>query len=142
VLILSEKTVITNLEGLENFILLNNLSKTDADSVISNVDVLAITRPDNKVVRFSFASKILTYIALGKPIFSSAVGDINFHVLNYINGMTYQPGNENDMKDKMNALRDCDLRKRIFENNLIYAKKTLTWEKQIKELFVFLNSDK
>lgn len=88
---------------------------------LASCDILVVPRLDNRVTRISFASKLLEYMAMGKPVVSSDIGDANAVITSGVNGVLYKPG---DTIDLINALKHL-LDERVRLNIGLKARKTV-----------------
>lgn len=75
-----------------NVFVVAGLPHEKVPSFLASCDVLVVPRLDNRVTRISFASKILEYMAMGKPVVSSDIGDANTVINSKENGVLYAPG--------------------------------------------------
>jgi glycosyltransferase involved in cell wall biosynthesis len=91
-------------------------------SFLASCDILVVPRLDNRVTRISFASKILEYMAMGKAVVCSDIGDANTVIHTKENGMLYGAGDTAGMIQAIEYLRDSETRLKIGEN----ARNTVT----------------
>jgi glycosyltransferase involved in cell wall biosynthesis len=90
-------------------------------------DILVIPRPLSAVTRISYPSKLTEYMAMGKSVVASHLGDMELVITNGENGMLYMPGNEVEFVQCMHTLKDKVLRERISQKAFETASH-MTWD--------------
>lgn len=74
------------------------IPKSKVFFVLSETDLLILTRPDNLQAKYGFPSKLIDYIETNKPIVCTNVGEIK-KVFNEGEMTFCEPGNIDDIKD-------------------------------------------
>ena len=109
---------------------INNLPHDKVSSFLIDCDILAIPRPDIKVNRISFPSKLLEYMAVGKPIIASRTSDIDKIITDGYNGLLFEPGDKEGFKRCLLKLKDSRLREKL-GNNAVKTSRNFSWDKQV-----------
>ncbi len=73
-------------------------------------DALVIPRPLSPVTKISYPSKLTEYLAMGKAVVVSGVGDMDLVVKNGVNGLVYKAGDREAFIKAVLSLRDKGLR--------------------------------
>lgn len=130
--------------NLENYVSLHNdlknrviftgkLSHDDTMSSLSNMDILVAPYKVTKIFYFS-PIKIFEYMASGKAIIASRLGQISEILENGIDAILINPEKQNELRDALITLIDSE-DKRTRLGNMSYNKaKQYTWERSAKSL--------
>ena len=89
----------------------------DMPCLLCEAQMLALARPDNDQARYGFPTKLGEYLATGKPVVVTNVGEIGLFLKDMDNCRMAQPGDEKDFSDKMSWVADN------YQNALLLAKK-------------------
>lgn len=80
------------------------LSKDEIPEVLEKAYALVLARPDNVQARGGFPTKLGEFLATGRPVVITAVGEIPVFLKDGINAYIAEPGNPDCFANK---LRDC-----------------------------------
>jgi len=69
--------------------------------MLSKAVMLALARPENKQAEGGFPTKLGEYLATGKPVVVTNVGEISVFLKNNVNAFIARPGDAKDFADKM-----------------------------------------
>lgn len=105
VLLMSENKNIPN--DMEVF---GPLPHEDVPKFMIDCDILVIPRPLTRVTKISYPSKLTEYLAMGKAVVVSNMGDADQVVIDGVNGMLYTPGDREALIDKFLLLKDKSTR--------------------------------
>ena len=105
------------------------LPNQDVPKFLVDCDILVVPRPDTAVTRLSFPSKLMTYLAMGKAVVASRIGDMDKIIVSGVNGLIYTPGNVEELMGCLTSLRDPDLRARLGAAAVKTA-QMFSWERQ------------
>lgn len=75
-------------------------------SLLGNAKVLALARPDNEQAKYGFPTKLGEYLATGKPVVVTYVGEIGCFLKDMINCRMARPGDEDDFAEKLEWIAD------------------------------------
>jgi len=119
---------VPKLEGLES---IGPFPYDQVPSFLADCDVLVIPRPQNRVNYLSFPSKLVEYMAMGKPVVASRTSDVDRVITDGVDGLIYEPGDMDGLVAALLRLRDAKLRERIGRAAVETVNKKYTWERQV-----------
>ena len=128
-LLLSEPV---NIPNITNVTVYDSVPHNMVAQFNADCDILVIPRLENTVNKISFPSKLMEYLAMGKPVIGSRTSDIHNIISNGETGMLYNPGDIEGFLNCVLKLKDSSLRSQIGENGFELVKSKYTWEKQGK----------
>lgn len=105
----------------EKITVIGRLPQKDVPSFLSACDILVLPRPSNIVTEISFASKLIDYMSMGKPVVASNVGGVQDVIVDGINGCVYEPDNFDEFSKKISLLTNPNVREEIGKS----ARKTV-----------------
>lgn len=131
-----------NDNNLESVIkLLGKHSHEEMPSLLMSADVLTVVRPSDMVTEYAFPSKFPEYLALGKAVVFSKVGDIENYVKDGISASIINPSRSDELCDKLLELSSEDLRNKLSEGALLVTKEKLDINIIGKDLYNFIYSN-
>ena len=113
----------------DNVTLLGQLPYEQVPEHLAQADILVIPRPDTRTCRFGFPSKLPEYLAMGKPVVATRVGDLTRVITNRKNGILIPPGSVDHLVEAMLELRSETSRAALGAAGRKLAEEELTWEK-------------
>jgi glycosyltransferase involved in cell wall biosynthesis len=125
-MLLSEKVNHLDMSGITVY---QALPHDEVGKFINECDILVIPRLHNEVNRLSFPSKLMEYLATGKPVVGSKTSDMHKIIVHEESGMLYEPGNIEDFIMCMLQLKATTLRSKVGRKGLDVA-KAYTWQIQ------------
>lgn len=114
-----------------------SISFEKVPSYLAACDILVAPHIRNKDGSNFFGSptKLFEYMAMGKAIAASDLGQMSEILKDEENALLFEPGNVGDMSDKLELLiRDGELRKKLGENARKDAIENYTWNVHIKKI--------
>lgn len=108
VMLMSERVEVP--EGVE---VVGPVPNEEVPKFLVDCDILVIPRPLTPVTKVSYPSKITEYLAIGKAVVVSNVGDMDLVIKNGENGLVYEAGNEEQFIKCVLSLKDKNLRNRL-----------------------------
>ena len=75
-------------------------------SLLGNAMILALARPDNEQAKYGFPTKLGEYLATGKPVAVTNVGEIGCFLKDMCNCRLAKPGDEVDFSEKLDWIAD------------------------------------
>ncbi len=105
------------------------LDNKDVPKFLIDCDILVIPRPDTPVTKISFPSKLPEYLAMGKPVIASCLGDMDQIIIHDKNGLLYQPGNQEEFIKDVIFLKEKVNRSRLGDQAYQTA-RDLSWDNQ------------
>lgn len=112
---------------------LGPLQNKDVPKFLVDCDILVIPRPDMPMTKIAFPSKISEYIAMGKAVIVSNVGDMDKIIKDGENGLVFQAGDDDEFLSKIFSLRDPSFRARLGKQAVRSAQE-LSWDKLVSLL--------
>ncbi len=128
-LLLSEPVRIPDIKNVTVF---GALPHDEVRRFNAECDILVIPRLDNIVNNISFPSKLMEYLATGKPVVGSRTSDVHRIITNGETGMLYDPGDIEGFVDCFLKLKDSSLRERIGREGFALVKDKYDWKIQGK----------
>lgn len=138
-------------ESISNFIKDNNLEPVikllgkqnhdDMPSLLMSADILTVVRPSDMVTEYAFPSKFPEYLALGKTVVFSRVGDIEKYIIDGISGALVNPGSVDALYDRLLELCDLEKRNIIRVGALRLVEEVLDIDKIGRNLYNFINKN-
>lgn len=107
--------------------------------VLGRADVLVVPRPDCRSARFGFPSKLPEYLALGRAVVVSRVGEQGRVVRDGENGLVVPPGSAVALAEALRRLSDEALRRRLGAAGRESAEMELSWDAVGRRLQAFLD---
>lgn len=86
------------------------LKHEDVPKFMIDCDILVLPRLLTSVTKISYPSKLTEYLAMGKAVVVSNMGDADQVIENGVNGMLYTPGDTEALIDKFLLLKDKSTR--------------------------------
>jgi glycosyltransferase involved in cell wall biosynthesis len=114
-------------------------SRDSIPSIIGNADLLVLPRPDSKQAQGGFPTKLGEYLATGKPVCATTVGEIPDYLTDNESVFFAQPGSVESFADAMRrALSEPENARRVGLNGKKVAQKEFNKDIQAKKLHQFL----
>lgn len=106
--------------------------------LLAGADVLVVPRPDHRTARFGFPSKLPEYLAVGRPVVATDVGEQGRLIRDGETGLLVPPGDAAALAAALDRLRDPLLRRRLGTAGREFAAARLTWTAIAGELLAFV----
>lgn len=120
------------------------LGKVNVEKVpelLSNASMLTLARPDNLQAKEGFPTKLGEYLATGKPVVITTVGDIPLYIKDGYNAFLAKPDSVESFAKKMKyVLTHYKEAQKVGYNGRELAKNTFNYSSYKKELLEFINS--
>jgi len=107
------------------------LPHQDVPKFMIDCDILVIPRPLTPVTKISYPSKLTEYLAMGKAVVISNMGDADQVIEDGVNGMLYTPGDMEGFIDKLLLLKDKSTRVSLGRRATETAQK-MSWDNMEK----------
>lgn len=131
-LLLSEPTQLKELPGVS---IISSLEHHRVPNFLNSCDVLIIPRLKNRVNDISFPSKLPEYLAMGKPVVASYTSDTFKIIDDGESGVLFEPGNKQELIDKLIILKDKNFRDKLSKNARYLSESKLNWTVQVAILY-------
>lgn len=99
-------SIVNDLNSASAIRFTGSISHKDMPQYLSKAKILALARPDNEQARFGFPTKLGEYLATGKPVIVTDVGEISQYLTNNENSFLVQPNDSRHFADKMIWIAD------------------------------------
>ncbi|MDX1502286.1 MAG: glycosyltransferase [Thermoanaerobaculia bacterium] len=110
----------------------------EVPAMLAPMDVLLVPRPDNRTARHGFPSKLPEYLAMGKAVVATRVGDPGRMLRHGENGLLVAAGSGAELADALLLLRDPALRERLGRAARRDAVERFSWDRVAADLAGFL----
>ena len=137
-----QKELISKLGLQDRITYLNVLEKDSIPEFICNADLLVLSRPDSHQARGGFPTKLGEYLASGKPVCVTKVGEIPDYLVDNTSAFMASPGDVESFADAMDrALSDKPNSIRVGLNGQKVAEKNFSIYVQIMRCIEFLKKE-
>lgn len=114
-------------------------SRDQIPNIICNADLLVLPRPDSKQAQGGFPTKLGEYLATGKPVCATRVGEIPDYLSDNESVFFAEPGSVESFAEAMErALGDYENAKRVGANGRKVAEEHFNKDVQARKLMWFL----
>lgn len=104
-----------------------------------NALALVLAKPDNVQNQGSFPTKLGEYLACGKPVICTSVGDIPVYLKHYENALLAEPGNTSSFAEQIClCVENAQLRFRLSQNAKTLAETEFSHIKQARLLLAYI----
>lgn len=100
------KTLVKELCITESVNFTGMVSPEEMPRILCGAKLLALARPENEQAMYGFPTKLGEYLATGRPVVVTNVGEIGFFLKDMENCRMAKPSDEQDFADKMNWVAD------------------------------------
>lgn len=95
------KHQISNLELEKKVVFTGRISREQMPAYLCNASILALARPNNKQAEGGFPTKLGEYLATGKPVVVTKVGEIPDYLTDGVNAFLSEPDNPKSFAEKL-----------------------------------------
>lgn len=125
----------------ESVIFTGSLSREEIPKHLCNSKVLVLSRPNNKQAEGGFPTKLGEYLATGKPVVVTSVGEIPNYLSDRVNAFIAEPSNYNNFGEKIiEVLDDYEFALRVGQAGRGVAIQHFDYRKQGELLSHFINT--
>jgi len=118
-----------------NVMLLEKVPFSKMPKVLNMCDILISHFNFHGVWPHNCSIKHLEYLAMGKPVVATNVGEVNFAIENNVNGVLITEGDVDNFSSAIIKLsHDGNMRKKYGANGRIKAEQKLTWENNVNKI--------
>lgn len=108
--------------------------------LLVDCDILVIPRPLTLVTKIGYPSKLTEFLAMGRAVVGSNVGDMDKIIQNGQNGLIYTAGNQQELIECLLKLQNKGLREKLGTNGR-ETSKTMSWESLIVNMVDYLRKE-
>jgi glycosyltransferase involved in cell wall biosynthesis len=115
------------------------VGRDEIPGILINAELLALPRPDSKQAQGGFPTKLGEYLAIGKPVCVTKVGEIPDYLEDEVSAFMAEPGSVDSFADAMRrTLSDPELAKKVGANGRKIAEQHFNMDIQAVRLYSFL----
>lgn len=133
-------SLVTDLQ-LNNYVkFLGPVSPSEMPSLLCGAKALALARPDNIQAKYGFPTKLGEYLATGKPVVVTNVGEIGEFLKDGVNCRIAEPDNCKDFADKLSwVFENYDEALALGSKGKALTKSVFSSIEQCKVVLTFMN---
>jgi glycosyltransferase involved in cell wall biosynthesis len=124
--------------AIPGVILTGHVAHDAVPEILGRADILALPRPDSRAARFGFPGKLAEYLAMGKAIIATDVGDHGRMISDGETGVLVAPGSPAALADGLRRLSDPATRARLGVAARRLAEEKMSWDEMGRTLGAFL----
>lgn len=138
-ILLRNLVTISNIQNRVYF--LGQITRTDVPIFMKNAKILALSRPQSIIADAGFPSKVTEYLAAGKPVVATIVGEIPSYLTDGKNAFLAQPGSVESFSDKLDFVLDnYEFAEKVAIEGKELTKKIFNYNFQTGRIIRFINS--
>lgn len=128
------------MDGVDaELIMVSGKTHEEAISIMKNADCLVLARPDSLQARAGFPTKLGEYLATGRPVVVTKVGEIPRYLEDGVNAYLAESGSAESVREKiLEVLKDSERAERIGAAGKEVAKRCFDWRVHAEELRAWL----
>lgn len=135
------KQKIKELELCEEIVFTGKISRDEMPDYLSNATLLVLARPNNKQAEGGFPTKLGEYLATGRPVVVTRVGEIPEYLTDGVNAFLSEPDDAKNFAAKLNyALSNPELANEVGLNGKKLVYTTFNYKLQTQNLVNFINN--
>ena len=117
------------------------LSRNDIPAYLCNANILALARPKSIVADAGFPSKVTEYLATGKPVVTTKVGEIPVYLKDNENAFLSEPDSVEGFAEKLDyVLTNCELALNVGKNGKVLTTTVFNYSYQAKRILYFIST--
>lgn len=135
------KELVMRLNIDRKVIFLGQLPRVDIPAYLSNAEVLALARPKSKIADAGFPSKLTEYLATGRPVVVTRVGEIPVYLKDNENAFLSIPDSVNAFAEKLDyVLSNYEFAQQVGERGKELTATVFNYNVQAKRMLGFIKS--
>ena len=135
------RELVGSLNMEKRIIFLGQVSRLDVPSYLSTAEVLALARPRSIVADAGFPSKLTEYLATGKPIVVTKVGEIPLYLKDNENAFLSEPDSVDAFANKLDyVLSNYQLAVHVSQRGKDLTKTVFNYNYQAGRMLDFIHS--
>jgi glycosyltransferase involved in cell wall biosynthesis len=116
------------------------MSRTEIPSYLCNARVLALARPRSRIADAGFPSKLTEYLATGKPVVVTKVGEIPVYLKDNETAFLSEPDSVNAFADRLDyALKNYEFARQVGKRGKELAGTIFSYNFQAKNMMEFIS---
>lgn len=135
------KDLIINLNLTERVVLLGLLPRTTIPAYLNNAEILTLARPKSMVADAGFPSKVTEYLATGRPVVVTKVGEIPEYLFDNQNAFLSEPDSVDGFAEKLDSvLSNYEFALKVGEEGKKLTSSIFNYNFQVKRMIEFIHS--
>jgi glycosyltransferase involved in cell wall biosynthesis len=140
-----EESLLTNIASMlniqERLYFLGQITRTDVPNYLKNAKVLALSRPSSIIADAGFPSKLTEYLAVGKPVVVTKVGEIPNYLEDGKNAFLSPPGSVEAFSEKLDfVLSNYEFAKKVALKGQQLTLTVFNYNFQAGKIIAFINT--
>lgn len=133
------RDLVSNLNIHDKVVFTGKLSRTVIPAYLCNAEILSLARPRSIVADAGFPSKLTEYLATGKPVVVTMVGEIPIYLRDKENAFLSEPNNVNAFADKLDfVLCNYHFAKKVGEKGKELTETIFNYNFQAKRILNYI----
>jgi len=125
----------------ERIIFLGQISRTEVPAYMCNAKILVLARPKSILADAGFPSKLTEYLATGKPVVVTKVGEIPLYLTDNENAFIAEPDSIDAFADKLDyVLENYEFARQVGEKGKELTATIFNYNFQAKRMIDFIKS--
>jgi glycosyltransferase involved in cell wall biosynthesis len=134
------KSLTIELKAGNRIIFTGQMSRTEIPSYLCNARVLALARPRSRIADAGFPSKLTEYLATGKPVVVTKVGEIPVYLKDNETAFLSEPDSVNAFADRLDyALKNYEFARQVGKRGKELAGTIFSYNFQAKNMMEFIS---
>jgi glycosyltransferase involved in cell wall biosynthesis len=135
------KELVAKLDLNTRVVFLGQLPRTEVPAYLCNAKILALARPESKIADAGFPSKLTEYLATGKPVVVTAVGEIPVYLKDSQHAFLAIPGSVDSFSEKLDfALSNYEFAQSVGRKGRELTSTIFNYNFQSKRMIEFIYS--
>jgi len=135
------KDLVIRLNFNKKIFFTGKLSRTEIPAYLNNAKILALARPRSIEADAGFPSKLTEYLATGKPVIVTKVGEIPVYLKDNENAFLSEPDSVDAFADKLDyVLSNYEFAQRVGEKGKELTKTIFNYNFQAERMIGFIQS--
>ncbi|MGN6292812.1 MAG: glycosyltransferase family 4 protein [Chitinophagaceae bacterium] len=134
------KQQMKNLELDERIVFTGRISRDEMPGYLNNATALVLSRPNSKQTEGGFPTKLGEYLATGRPVVVTKVGEIPSYLIDDTDAFLSEPDVESFAGKLNHVLSNPEFANRVGQNGKRLAYTTFNYKVQAQNLVSFINA--
>ncbi|HEY5123323.1 MAG TPA: glycosyltransferase family 4 protein, partial [Ignavibacteria bacterium] len=132
------KKMISDLKIEKNVIMHSYKLRDEMTEILRKADIFVFTRPSSMQATFGFSTKLGEYLAAGKPVLATRVGEIEIYLKDRINAFICDPNVESIANKLSEIIEDSFFASKVAEEGRLCAIENFNNKTETKKAIAHL----